>query len=506
MEKTNTLTIYNIYHENDYIIAKETYKRFLVIDDNNESSNMEKTTFNINKKLLKKLDFEFDKEDFTEAEDGESERRDGKSINHLYYKDDLEEIETVDGDTLYFLDSDNIYEYDYECCDNCGLYFNRNNTGYYVEHNGCFYCSDDCLHDAGYYVCDDCGEIVPESSIAHIVDTGDDVCKDCCYNSGYGFCEECEEWYSDNNIEYDEDGDRYLCTDCYDECDCGKIIKSYHTAKDGESWDFHSTIEENNSGKKLDYMGAELEIEAKGNYSPTEIAMEIDGILNSTFRGRIAHFEHDGSLSNGVEIIFNPMTINYIYENLELFEKALAKIDELGGKSHDTKTCGLHIHYSRLHFDDSNIARLVYLFEKYKKEIIRFSRRKIEQVEHWAKFNDFDNIDYKNNLVLNEWQPITPIDYIADNLEDGDRYMAVNLTNDDTIEVRINKGTLKFSTFIACFEFVNNIMQIALNNEIEIENISFADILTYNDTKYLLDYCESKHIYNKDNTIVEGVA
>ena len=500
MDKTKVINgYYEIYHCSGYVVAKKTYKEYLHIYEGSDTKVESVTTWNVNKKLLKKLNLQFNEYEYRGAEDDDERcyANNGRRERHYYNIEDLEAIDLTNGDTIYFLDRDNI-DNDYQCCDGCGLYF-YNTDGYYVERTGECFCSDECLNDGGYGICSNCGEIVSLDDLENIEDTGDDVCSDCRHDSGYFYCEECEQWFSDNCCHYDESSDRYLCDSCYDEC--GGIIKSYHTAKDDSDWDFHSTSnDERTDGKKIAYMGAELEIEAKGNYSPDDIAQAVNDILNTTANGRIAHFENDGSLSNGVEIIFNPMTINFIYENLGLFEKALTKIDSMGGKSHDTTTCGLHIHYSRLHFYDSNIAKLIYLFEKYRNEIIKFSRRKSEQVGRWAKFYNFNNLDYTNNIVRDEWRPITPIDYIGDNLDDGDRYMAVNLTNNDTIEIRINKGTLKFSTFISCFEFVNNIMQIALDDNIDVKKISFSDILTYNSTKYLLDYCESKHLYTKNNT------
>ena len=92
--------------------------------------------------------------------------------------------------------------------------------------------------------------------------------------------------------------------------------------------------------------------------------------------------------------------------------------------SHAAGTCGLHVNISRLAFgctyeqQEAAIARLLYFVEKFWAELLRFSRRTQSQMNH-----------AKNSCA--------------------GRYTAVNLTNADTVEIRMFRGTLKLNTLKA---------------------------------------------------------
>ena len=69
-----------------------------------------------------------------------------------------------------------------------------------------------------------------------------------------------------------------------------------------------------------------------------------------------------------------------------LTKKALS----LGYRSHKSGTCGLHCHVNRTFFgvtyakQEENIAKVLFLVEKYWEELLRFSRRTQGQMDHWA--------------------------------------------------------------------------------------------------------------------------
>ena len=101
------------------------------------------------------------------------------------------------------------------------------------------------------------------------------------------------------------------------------------------------------------------------------------------------YIKHDGSINEGFEIVSHPMTLDY-HENhmnwLEVFEKAI----EMGYRSHNTSTCGLHIHVSRSAFgrnyadQEVAIARIIYFVEHHWNELLKFSRRTEASMNHWA--------------------------------------------------------------------------------------------------------------------------
>ena len=122
-------------------------------------------------------------------------------------------------------------------------------------------------------------------------------------------------------------------------------------------------------------------------------------------------------------------------------------------------TCGLHIHISRLAFgrtaaqQEAAIARLLYFVEKHWNELLKFSRRTNRQLERWAA-----RYGYKDT-------PKEMMDQ-AKSYHYG-RYTCVNLTNEDTVEIRIFRGTLKYNTLAATIQLTDHLCDVVtcLNDE-----------------------------------------
>lgn len=71
------------------------------------------------------------------------------------------------------------------------------------------------------------------------------------------------------------------------------------------------------------------------------------------------YFKHDGSLDEGCELVTHPMSPEYMMSDAgkkmwrDICEAALAE----GMRSHDTSTCGLHVHVSRDFFGKTGMAQ-----------------------------------------------------------------------------------------------------------------------------------------------------
>ncbi len=97
----------------------------------------------------------------------------------------------------------------------------------------------------------------------------------------------------------------------------------------------------------------------------------------------------DNAESDGFEIVSHPMTLDYHISGidwLKIFNRAV----EMGYRSHNTSTCGLHIHVNRSAFgknaevQETIIARIVHFVEKHWWEIVKFSRRTEDNLNRWA--------------------------------------------------------------------------------------------------------------------------
>ena len=103
---------------------------------------------------------------------------------------------------------------------------------------------------------------------------------------------------------------------------------------------------------------------------------------------------------------------------------------------HDNLRTARHI--SRAAFGETeqeqelSIARLLYFVEKFWTELLRFSRRTERQINRWAA---------RYGMKLS---PKAVMESAKDSR--AGRYTAVNLTNEETVEIRIFRGTLKYNT------------------------------------------------------------
>lgn len=334
-----------------------------------------------------------------------------------------------------------------------------------------YWCEDCAYNDA--YRCDNCEEYFV-ADIMHIDEWGNQIC-DHCYDDGYITCEDCGRITND----YEEIDDCYYCSSCADdrrEAEADEPIHQYgyKPAPIKVSRAFER-------GVKL-MLGIELEVDCGSNRYDT--AKEI----TDAAEGRI-YCKVDGSLrDNGFEIVTHPATLAY-----HLYDFRWANIMRIakknGYKSHDTETCGLHIHVGREEFGSSYEEReavsrkLVVLVSVLKDEMTKFSRRKSAHLEHWAKIPALDFTGLSESAIL---------DY-AFNAVRFDRYVAVNLRNEHTVEFRLFRGTLKRDTLAASLQIVSNLCKFAMTHTAaECVNATFADIINVEPTSVLIDYCVSR--------------
>jgi hypothetical protein len=206
-------------------------------------------------------------------------------------------------------------------------------------------------------------------------------------------------------------------------------------------------------------MGIELEIDRKDE--DKESQRNLISALTSIASNHI-FFEHDGSLNYGFEIITQPHTLDE-FNKIE-WDKILAACRQYGYLSHDSGTCGLHIHFSRNLLGSTEkkqnnaISKILYFYDKFWSDILLASRRTHSQAERWAYKLSVENKKAVQKTVK---------------AKSGSRYCAVNNTNCETVEFRLGRGTLKTETF---FAWIDLNLTIVKNSRIvkwtDIDNIS----------------------------------
>lgn len=225
-----------------------------------------------------------------------------------------------------------------------------------------------------------------------------------------------------------------------------------------------------NDEEKL-YLGVELEIDSGGEHEDN--AKYICDVMNTDSEN--IYCKHDGSLTNGFEIVSHPCTLEY-HKSLK-YEEIFEWLVKQKYRSHDTSTCGMHVHINRNYFgvdkltQDLCIGKLLYLCEKHWKMVELIARRTSNR--------------YARRFLLEENE--TLIDLYAKS-QSSDKYGAINLKHKDTVEIRIFKGTLNYSTFINTLEFVSVLAKISKDTDIyDIQFVTW-DKIKNNFSNELTDY------------------
>lgn len=289
------------------------------------------------------------------------------------------------------------------------------------------------------------------------------------------YCSRCDSFY----LLFEEDNiceeDRKLCPRCRER----NFITPYHAYS--PAINFHKTSKDE-PNENL-FFGVELEVDGGGEIN--SYATEVMDILNK--ETKFIYCSHDGSLDAGFEIITQPATLLYHKSLKESYKKAFKKLISRGYRSHDTNTAGIHVHFSRDYYSDNeedNIAKLLYLVEKFWDEIVVFSRRDYRTLERYAK-----KINSDPDAFVERWN--------KSGNHDG-HYYAVNISNPHTIELRMFRGTLNYNTYVAILEFVNSIVRVAKEKTIsELQQIDFESILT----PLCLEYYLSRKVSDKFSEI-----
>ena len=248
------------------------------------------------------------------------------------------------------------------------------------------------------------------------------------------YCEECGDYVEP--CDYDSDHD--VCKNCLRSL---SPIQSWHDNKGNFEPYTHEC--DNERDKRL-LIGFEQEIDRDSYDESANIDSSI--WIDTNFLYHFV-FENDCSLNYGYEIILNPHSVRAL--NALDIERYCKYLQSCGYVSHDTTTCGLHLHFSTDWCGDNDtqrretLFRVINFYEAYFEEMLTLSRR--ESYRSYADknsrenyFDDFDDIDTVLSANIH-----------------GSRYVAVNCTNfyrgcgESTIEFRLGRGTLNADTLRA---------------------------------------------------------
>jgi len=285
-----------------------------------------------------------------------------------------------------------------------------------------------------YDACAGCGEYHEDTYARH---EGGRICPDCAQDMSS--CEHCGEYLSEGSQHWD--GDSVYCPDCAPEPEEEEtVIAGYHSSR-RQVRPLPSPFTRAHGGR---FFGVELEVESRDG-DRNDTAERIHDFVNAQSKDitadghpdKLLYFEEDGSLSNGFEMVTAPMGLD---DHARLWKVALSATLTRGLRSHDTETCGLHVHVSRTGLTDVQISKVVcFVNDPDNRQLIETVARRYDR--------GYCKVGQKKLSTAHH--------------DTGDRYQAVNLCNARTIEFRIFRGTLRYASVMAAIEFANAVVQFA---------------------------------------------
>ena len=340
---------------------------------------------------------------------------------------------TTRNETAPWIDPDDVH--DMECrVDGCDGYLSRRE--YYNSLESTAICRS-CL-EQGYEQCQNCGW--HERDFVHLDRTrcGSSVLCHSCYDERITPCSEC-----------DEECRGRACRSCntYDLCYFCMHAHHSHPYPQIHSYSYKPSPVFHGYGPL--YLGVELEVDNG------EVDRVLDYVWPHSDNEKLFYLKQDSSLgSRGVELVTHPLTAEFHRREFP-WEDVLKDFIRIGYRSHNTTTCGMHIHASRdglgktAKAQDITINKLLILFQRHWEPIREISRRSPQALRQWSAPNHGQT--ESREYFLKE---------LPDCKQAHPRYQAINLNPVDTIEFRLFRGSLRKDTVLATVQIVAAVIEL----------------------------------------------
>lgn len=290
--------------------------------------------------------------------------------------------------------------------------------------------------------CDGCGTTLAQRSLTRVNETVSSLCQDClelhcwqctCFLGQEGY------FWNERYCEYcskDRQGNKRRCR-------CGKGTKDnpIHDYSCKPNLVFHG------KSRERIHMGFELETQINGGRSTNQIGDAARFAMNILQPLEIAQLKSDSSIGGGFEIVTQPHTYEKYREQTVLWEVIDFLRTDHRARSWDAGTCGLHIHISRNAFRDGlHTHRFIEFIYRNPEMMMKFAGRKSQR---YAVFNDIWTDDEYD-------QPKFDVDF---KIKKKERMSAVNCNNEDTLELRFFRGTMRPSGVLAALGLAHAMVQ-----------------------------------------------
>jgi hypothetical protein len=176
-------------------------------------------------------------------------------------------------------------------------------------------------------------------------------------------------------------------------------------------------------------------------------------VINGT---ETVYLKSDGSLDHGFEIVSHPGTMEFFMQDFNW--KAISGLKSRGFHAWNASTCGLHLHLSRNAFiNDSHLMKFIYFIYKNRIPLVQFAGRESTRYARFdmnmflnARYDHYEEKTIKGNTLTQ---------MAKGHVMNSERFMAVNLQNTKTIELRFFRPSLNTDTVLAAIQFAQALFE-----------------------------------------------
>lgn len=174
--------------------------------------------------------------------------------------------------------------------------------------------------------------------------------------------------------------------------------------------------------------------------------------------------KHDGSLTNGMELVSHPCTVSWHLTHL--WTDVLTRLRAL--RYHARNGSGIHVHVSRKYWENNggacHIANLITFCDMNRKALRLYANREEETFDHWT--HSYMSPSATKKTVSTTLETLGDTEEAMQDMYERysgvtDHYSVVNLSNATTVEIRAFASTLSITRMHSIIQFVDVLTELS---------------------------------------------
>ena len=174
--------------------------------------------------------------------------------------------------------------------------------------------------------------------------------------------------------------------------------------------------------------------------------------------------KHDGSLTNGMELVSHPCTVSWHLTHL--WTDVLTRLRAL--RYHARNGSGIHVHVSRKYWENNggacHIANLITFCDMNRKALRLYADREEETFDHWT--HSYMSPSATKKTVSATLGTLGDTEEAMQDMYERysgvtDHYSVVNLSNATTVEIRAFASTLSITRMHSIIQFVDVLTELS---------------------------------------------